>query len=140
MIGCSDPSIRLVGRWYRIGEKAVASAPGSHFYFAFQGRHATMHFATNLMLAPYPHLWICVDGGPMVETQLDQKLSVHTKEEGNHVVEVIFKSAIEMAHRWYQPLAGKVEFLGYEADKPGKLPPMDKKTIEFVGDSITEGV
>lgn len=140
MIGCSDPSIRLIGRWYRIGEKAVATAPGSHFYFAFQGRHAVMHFLTNLMLTPYPHLWIRVDGGSMVEAQLDQKLGVYAHEEGNHVVEVVFKSAIEQSSRWYSPLSGKVEFLGYEADAPGVLPPMEKKTIEFVGDSITEGV
>lgn len=140
MINCLDSSVRLIGRWFRIGGKAVASAPGSRFQVAFRGNHAVLHFMTNLMLKPYPHLWIRVDGGAMVEAQLDEKLGIYAKDPGEHVVEVIFKSAIEMAHRWYQPLAGKVEFLGYDAEAPGQLPAMTKKTIEFVGDSITEGV
>ena len=45
-----------------------------------------------------------------------------------------------MQHRWYQPLIGKISFCGFEAEKEGTLPMDFRKTIEFIGDSITEGV
>ena len=140
MINCLDPSIRFIGRWYVIDRLAVATAPGSHFQFAFKGRQAVMHFQTDLLLKPFPHLWISVDGGAMVEAQLDKKLRIQAANDGNHVVEVIFKSAIEQSGRWFYPMTGRIDFRGYEADAPGQLPPAVKKTIEFVGDSITEGV
>ena len=72
---------------------------------------------------------------------MDKHLRVWAKDSGNHIVRVLFKSANEMAHRWHQPFGGGVEFLGYDAEAPGILPERrDRKTIEFVGDSITEGI
>jgi len=140
MIGCTHPSVRPIGRWFRIEEKIVATAAGSRFHLAFRGKMVVLHFLTTFMSSPHPHLWIRVDGGAATEVPVDEKLRICVETDGNHIVEVIHKSAIEMAHRWYQPLDGRVEFLGYEADAPGELPPLSKKTIEFVGDSITEGV
>lgn len=140
MIGCSDPSIRLVGRWVRIGEKAVATAPGSFFELAFRGSEVELHFNTLWMTKPHPHLWISMDDGPRFEVPIDSHIRIQAKNSGNHIVEVILKSSIEMAHRWYPPLDGRVEFYGYDADTPGDLPQDNRKTIEFVGDSITEGV
>jgi len=140
MIGCLDPSVRLVGRWFRIGEKAVATAPGSYFEIAFLGYEVELHFNTARMTTPPSHLWIAVDNGPRVEVPIDAHIRIQTRTPGNHVLEVILKSSVENAHRWYQPLEGRVEFLGYDADMPGELPADERKTIEFVGDSITEGV
>jgi len=140
MIDCLDPSVRLMGRWFRINGKAVEAAPGSYFQIAFQGQDLVLHFKVDLLLQPRPHLWISVDGGDRVEVPLDKLLRVHTHTPGNHVVEVIHKSSIENAPRWFGPLVTRVELLGYEADAPGVLPEQNKKTIEFVGDSITEGV
>lgn len=140
MIGCSDSSIRLVGRWFRIGEKAVSTAPGSHFYVAFSGRELVLHFLTTWMTNPHPHLWINLDDGANFEVPVDDHLRIQANHPGNHVAHVVFKSAVEMAHRWHQPLDGRVEFLGYDGAAPGFLPAFQKKTIEFVGDSITEGV
>lgn len=140
MIGCSDPSIRLVGRWVRIGEKAVTTSPGSFLELAFYGSEVELHFNTMWMTMPHPHLWISMDNGPRFEVPVDSHIRIQARTCENHVVEVVFKSAIEMAHRWYQPLDGRVEFFGYNADMPGELPVDDRKTIEFVGDSITEGV
>ena len=139
MIDCLDPSVRLMGRWYRIRGKAVEAAPGTYFQIAFQGQDLVMHFKVDLLLQPRPHLWVSVDGGDRVEVPMDKMLRVHTHKPGNHVVEVIHKSSIENAPRWYG-LVTRVELLGYEADAPGVLPELNKKTVEFVGDSITEGV
>ena len=133
-------SVRLTGRWAACGGAAAATAPGAYLEAAFQGDIAVLHFDITYSAEPYPHVWISVDGGAFAEAPLDRYLRIRTPQSGNHVVQVIYKGAVEMHHRWRQPLVGKIAFLGLEADAPGSLPPDTRKTIEFVGDSITEGV
>ena len=45
-----------------------------------------------------------------------------------------------MLPRWHQPLMGAVSFVGYRADAPAALEKDGRRIIEFIGDSITEGV
>ena len=132
---------RFVGRWVVNENAAKTTAPGAYFDLAFSGQELIMHFETKWLLPPAPHLWVQVDDGARVEVPIDRHLRVWAKTPGNHTVRVIYKSANEMAHRWHEPFGGSVEFLGYDAEAPGKLPePQKRKTIEFVGDSITEGI
>lgn len=132
---------RFTGRWIVDIGCAKTTAPGAYFDLAFSGQELILHFETTWLLSPVPHLWIQVDDGARVEVPLAKHLRVWAKESGNHVVRVIFKSANEMAHRWHEPFGGAVEFLGYDADAAGVLPEYKKRrTIEFVGDSITEGI
>ncbi len=140
-----DSRIRYTGRWgkqlFKVGlSRIVTTATGSKITFAFTGRLAVMHFDMRFNQQPYGHLWVQVDGGSRVETILDTYLRVQAAEEGVHTVEVIYKGGVEMQHRWHHPLVGRVAFLGVEAEDLAELPPCNKKTIEFVGDSITEGV
>ncbi len=139
-IGVQDASVRFTGRW-EIGEKAATTtAPGGMIEAAFTGTAAVLHFDTAANAHPYPHIWISVDGGAKIESVIDHVLRVEAPEDGNHVVQVIYKSAVEEQHRWYTPLVGKIRFKGYEAEGNGVLPEDDRKIIEFIGDSITEGV
>ncbi len=134
-------SIRLTGRWDVTDPNyAVATPTGSYLEFAFEGRTALARFDTTTNRAPYLHLWIQVDGGPMCEAPIDYALRVCTRESGFHTVRIIYKGGMEESERWYPPLHGKVCFLGVQLEKPAPLPPDNRKTIEFVGDSITEGV
>lgn len=138
---CNDPSVRLTGRWSRDNSGlAIATATGSYFEFAFRGEMALMHFDMSYCTEPAPHLWVQVDGGPMIETAMAHHLRVRAQGTGNHVVRVIYKSGVEGFHRWYAPLDARVAFKGVEADAPGELPEDKRPIIEFVGDSITEGV
>lgn len=139
MIPYSDPSVRLTGRWAPCDNAATATATGSSFEVAFRGNYVILQFEMTWNAYPNPHLYISVDGGARIEVPLDRHLRIDTTD-GDHVVKVIFKSAMEMQHRWHLPLVAKVAFRGYEAQSAGILPPDDRKTIEFVGDSITEGV
>ena len=137
----AETATRFVGRWVVDTNAAKTTAPGAYFDLAFSGQELIMHFETKWLLSPFPHLWIQVDNGARVEVPLDKHLRVWAKDSGNHIVRVIFKGANEMAHRWHQPFGGGIEFLGYDAEAPGILPERrDRKTIEFVGDSITEGI
>lgn len=133
-------AVRFVGRWIVSPDGAKTTAPGAYFDLAFQGQELILHFETKWLLSPVPHLWISVDDGARIEVPLDRHLRVQANTDGNHVARVIFKSANEMAHRWHEPFGGGIEFLGYDASASGELPSVKKKTIEFVGDSITEGI
>jgi len=135
-----DPSVRLTGRFATCGKAAVATATGSAIEAAFSGKMAVLHFDISNCEYPYPHLWIQVDGGARIEAAIDKYLRIHTDGEGPHIVKVIFKSENECQPRWYQPLVAKLAFEGLDADSPAALPEDDRKTIEFVGDSITEGI
>lgn len=133
-------AIRLTGRWAVCGDAAAATAAGSYLEAAFQGDMAVLHFDITYSVDPYPHVWIGVDDGGVVEAPLDRYLRVRAQGPGPHMVRVIYKGAVEMHHRWRHPLVGKIAFQGLEADAPGRLEPDNRPAIEFVGDSITEGV
>lgn len=135
----NHPSVRLTGRWAPVGRAACATAPGSYFEIAFRGDSISLHFDQLWCQPPCPHLWLSVDGGPRFEVPLDWHLRIDV-EEGEHALCAIMKGAVEVQHRWYHPLVGKVSFLGYDAEDAAVLPEDSRKTIELVGDSITEGV
>ncbi len=133
-------SIRYTGRWSITESMAVTTAPGGMIEIGFKGKLVILHFDITTNQHPYPHLWVKVDNGAKIEVPLDRFIRIETEAEENHIVTVIFKGAVEMQHRWYPPLIGKVSFCGFEAEKEGTLPDDLRKTIEFIGDSITEGV
>ncbi len=138
--GVDDESVRYTGRWRHFKDKTVTTAPGGMIEIAYEGKMAVLHFDMQTNRHPYGHLWISVDEGARVEVPLDRYLRVCASEDGVHVVKIVYKGAPEIHHRWYGPLEGKVTFLGYEAEQNGVLPDDTRKTVEFIGDSITEGV
>lgn len=140
MFGTNSKAVRFTGRWNVTDKQAVTTAPGGVIEIAYYGCGAVLHFDVSTNTNPLPHLWIIVDDGAKTEVPLAQYLRVEANNVGNHIIKIIFKSAVEMQHRWHQPLIGKVSFCGFEADKEGILPEDNRKTIEFIGDSITEGV
>ncbi|MBP3359868.1 MAG: hypothetical protein J6N52_03370 [Clostridia bacterium] len=139
-IGVKSNAVRFNGRWKIDENCAVTTAPGSSFELAFGGRMAVMHFDMETNRHPYGHLWVSVDGGADIEVPMERYLRIKAADSGNHVARIIYKSSVEIHHRWYQPLEGKVSFKGFDADSEGTLPEDNRKTIEFIGDSITEGV
>lgn len=137
-----DENIAYTGRWADWDNAMTATATGSRFTLRFTGEMAVLHFNMNLLASPVPHLWIQVDGGAMVEAPIDRWLRVRAAGDGPHTVTVILKSMVENFPRWHQPLTNRVSFLGVDAEGLVALPRprKRKKTMEFVGDSITEGV
>lgn len=134
-------NIRFCGRWYiRKNANAVTTACGSVAEFGFYGHSAVLECNMDYMKPPYPHLWISVDGGARIETAVDRFLRIYAEEDGVHIVKIILKSSTEMQHRWFEPLEAKLEIIGIEAERMLELPHDTRKIIEFVGDSITEGI
>lgn len=134
-------SIRFTGRWDTTGDNAITTAPGGMIEVAYKGTAAVLKFDTGMNMQPYPHLWIQVDGGAKVEVPVDRVIRIEAPQDGVHIIKVIYKSAVEIQHRWYGPLIGKLNFEGVEVYGEGaELPEDNRKIIEFIGDSITEGV
>ncbi len=140
-ISYTHESIRLTGRWdMRDPHCAVATAAGSYLEFAFEGTMAVARFDVIANATPRLHLWIQLDGGVMVESPIDSHLRIKAPSDGFHICRIVYKGGSEQDRRWYLPLTGKVSFIGVQTDKPVPIPADDRRTIEFVGDSITEGV
>lgn len=132
--------IEFTGRWSEYEDSMCATTPGAYFRFAFKGDSAVLSFNTRWNAHPYGHVWIEVDGGCRTEASAEDYIRIEAKEYGVHCVTVTYKGNVEMHHRWHLPLVGKLAFKGFEADGIEKVAPDTRKTIEFVGDSITEGV
>lgn len=136
----SDSAIRLEGRWAKFDNKAVTTTTGSRIYVKFEGDMALLKFDLSDDTGEHAHIWISVDSGDMTESAVCNALRIKTAEYGVHTVCIIYKSQIESRNRWLLPLDQKLTFLGAELEKPVPIDADMRKTIEFVGDSITEGV
>lgn len=134
-------SVRLTGRWdITSDECAITTAPGSYIEIAFRGKLITLLFNIKDYIEPVPHIYVQLDGGAMTECLVDDYMRVMAADEGEHICKIIFMSAVEFYNRWEAPLQSKVAFVGYLADGASELREDTRRTIEFVGDSITEGV
>lgn len=145
LLSWNHPSIKVIGRWDRRNpERVVTTNPGGMIEIAYYGEMITLCFDIGDNKHPRPHLWLQVDNGVRIESALEPFLHVQFpgKDTGFHLLRVIFKSAVEEQNRWSEPLVGKVCFLGaiLEHQCAELLPERKQKVIEFVGDSITEGV
>lgn len=134
-------SIRLTGRWdVRDPACAIATTTGAYIEAAFEGDMILFRFDVVANASPRLHLWIQLDDGDLFETPIDSHIRVCAKTNGHHVCRVIYKGGSEKDRRWYAPLTGKVTFLGVQTETPVPIAPDERPIIEFVGDSITEGV
>ncbi len=141
IFNASHPSVRLTGRWDTSREGiAETTNSGSYIDLAFEGNMAVLLFDTYENSVPALHLWISVDGGARMEVPIDNYLRISSPNDGKHTVRIIYKGGTEVASRWFAPLHGKVTFLGFVADGAVEMPEDTRRVIEFVGDSITEGV
>lgn len=139
-LDCTSSSIRFTGRFAHLGNTMTATANGSSVEIAFKGEEMLLNFELGGRRQPYPHLWISVDSGAWIEAPLDWYLRIKAASGGEHIAKIVMKSSIEAQERWYAPLSSKVSFVGAEVEEAGKLPEDNRRTIELVGDSITEGV
>lgn len=135
----NNDKIRYTGRWNINEESATSTANGNYFEFKYKGDCAVLGFDISYLRTPYPHIYVCVDEGSFIEVSLERYIRL-SAPFGEHIVKVILKSSVESQHRWYHPLEAKVSLLDIEADEFLDLSPDKRPVIEFIGDSITEGI
>ena len=139
LITSNDPLIRYTGRWNVTDTEAVSTANGSYLEFAFTGETAVAEFDITDCRTPFPHVYFSVDHGARIEVPLDKFIRI-SADEGEHHVQIILKGSVESQRRWVAPIESKTVLRTIEADAFLPLAPDSRKTIEFLGDSITEGI
>ena len=75
----------------------------------------------------------------MITVPIDRYIRI-TSHVGDHTVKIILKGSAEFHNRWYEPIEAKVGILEIEAERFMELNPDNRPVIEFIGDSITEGI
>jgi len=139
IIKSNSKKIHYTGRWNITETSATSTANGNYFEFMYKGECAVIGFDMTFAVAPFPHIYISVDGGASIEVSLDRFIRI-SANDGEHKVCVIMKSSVELHNRWFYPIQSKVSLLDIEADDFLDLPEDTRRTIEFIGDSITEGI
>jgi lysophospholipase L1-like esterase len=145
LVPAGSTKIRFEGRWHRQSPDgaAVTVNTGSLFRLRFTGESCRLQFDTRRDVTPGPHLWMRLDNDEWREISVIPEVDLTARGTDPHTLQVIFKGADERQSRWDPPLEAHVTFVGLRLAPGGRLldPPDEPSlSIEFLGDSITEGV
>ena len=148
LVRADDSRFQYWGRWdlRNAGSTgAVTVNTGSTLLIKFEGTNLRLHFTTSQYTQQFPTLWLQIDGGEWKVTTPTDELNL-TKTpliKGTHIARIVVKGFREWENRWDKPLVSSIVFRGVTPDEGGQLfapPDRPAKLIEYLGDSITEGV
>ena len=144
------------GRWdLRVAGRAVTVSSGSYVRACFSGAGLAASFDLSLNQrhctctpeGSFPTIAWQIDGGEWQEVEVAPTVTLaRGLAKGTHTVMLMVRGLDEHQSRWTPPLVASVTFTGFVPGEGGKLEkalPQWKKpalSIEFLGDSITEGV
>ena len=144
----ADSHIQYWGRWNMrdaAANGAITVNTGSTILANFRATGATLHFATAHYPLQLPTLWLQLDDQEwrVANPAEDLELSREALPDREHSLRVVVKGFREWESRWDPPLANSIVFRGISLPPGGALlepPSRPKLLIEYLGDSITEGV
>ena len=147
-IRADDTRLQYWGRWDQRNAATTGTVTvntGSTIITRFQGTQITLHFTTTQYSHQFPSFWLQVDEGEwrVVRPAEELRISPTALPAGSHTVRLVVKGFREWENRWDTPLVGSVVFRGVTPDAGTQLLPAPErpaKLVEFLGDSITEGV
>ncbi len=143
-VGGVQELVHYYGRWDVRTDRAITVNSGSHLAATFTGTAITARFDVSVNLtSDMPTLAWQIDQGEWKEADLAATVSLGTGlASGMHTVMLMARSMDENQSRWTPPLISSTTFLGFTvtggAVQSSARPVRFK--IEFLGDSITEGV
>lgn len=141
-----DANLQFSGRWDRREPgRAVTVNGGSYVVARFDGRSIAARFDMSRNQPPLPTIaWRIDDGIEWRESEIAASVELaRDLKPGPHTLVLMARGFDEHQPRWAEPLTASLTFLGFDFPTGGKLlePPAEPKLkIEFLGDSITEGV
>lgn len=148
-IPAGDARIRTMGRWDLKPEAATTVNSGTGILFRFRG--TTLMGLFQPTTAP-SQVYVTIDGGEKVMHTVDKAeidFAPGGLAAGDHIVELETKDVSQNVNRWTPPLAAALVFAGFDlgageplAPEPalvGRWSPTALR-MEFIGDSITQGV
>ena len=141
--GAETELIHYYGRWNRLTDRAITVNTGSHVVATFTGTALNARFDVSLIQAPNPTLAFRIDSGDWQEAEVAATLPLGSGlSSATHQVTLMVRGFNEFQSRWNPPLTSSITFLGLDvtggALQPSARPVRPK--IEFLGDSITEGL
>lgn len=135
---------QLYGRWdTRTAGKAITVNSGSHVTARFSGTGISAKFDISGNTGAIPTVSIRIDQGELVEKEIAATLQLASGlAAGEHELTLFVRGMNENDSRWAPPLVASTTFLGLTVDGGNlvKTPRPMRLKIEFLGDSITEGV
>lgn len=141
----NDWHLRFEGRWSQTTRAATTVNSGSRMFLRFTGERVQGLFDTSTITNP-PRIYVRIDGGPAADYFVDRPIIDFTPRalgSGPHLLELDVRDVDERANRWTPPLNSGVILTGLEIGRGGSLlppPRLPSRTMEFLGDSITQGV
>ncbi|MEI7437081.1 MAG: GDSL-type esterase/lipase family protein [bacterium] len=141
-------SVVFSGRWdLRSPARAITVNSGSYLQARFSGASINAIFDLSLNKAPLPTIAWRIDEGDWQESEIAETVRLAGGlQRGSHTLWLMVRGIDEHQNRWTAPLIGSVTLIGLKLPEGGKMlkpPGLWKKPplkIEFLGDSITEGV
>lgn len=135
---------QFYGRWDLSHQgKAITVNSGSHVTASFNGTGISAKFDTSGNTGVPPTVSFRIDDGDLVEKEIAPTLELAKGlTSGEHRLLLFVRGMSELDQRWTPPLVSSTVFLGFNVENGALVPkPRPKRTrIEFLGDSITEGV
>jgi lysophospholipase L1-like esterase len=141
-----DAKIQFFGRWdRRQSDRAITVNGGSYVVARFEGQSIGARFDLSRNKPPVPTIaWRIDDDIQWREAEIAASMELEKDlKPGGHRIQLVIRGLDEHQPRWSEPLTASVTFLGFDLPNDGKLldaPAEPKLKIEFLGDSITEGV
>jgi lysophospholipase L1-like esterase len=140
--------LRFFGRWdLRTAGRAVTVNSGSYVLVHFSGAGLVACFDVTVNQPPLPTLTWRIDDGAWQEAEVAPTVTLADGlAKGKHTVMLMARGMDEHQSRWKAPLTASLTFTGFTLPKGGRFEKALKAwdhpalTMEFLGDSITEGV
>lgn len=135
---------QFYGRWdLTHPDKAVTVNSGSHVTASFNGTGISAGFDTSGNTGNIPTVSFKIDDGALVEREIAPTLELAAGlPAALHTVTLFVRGMNETEARWTPPLVASTTFLGLTV-AGGNIVPTPRPVrlkLEFLGDSITEGV
>ena len=132
------------GRWdLTRPSKAITVNSGSHVTASFNGTGISAKFDTSGNTGNIPTVTIKIDNADFVEKEISATLELASGlPAGMHEVTLYVRGMNEKDARWTPPLVASTVFLGFSVSGGSivQTPRPKRLKMEFLGDSITEGV
>src|SRR4051794_29731833 len=140
-VAATNPDIRYEGHWDLSGPRATTVNSGSRIALRFTGDRLVGLFDVSTITNP-PQIYVRIDGGRRALYWVDRPSITLAAGLGGgvHTADIAVKDVDERANRWVPPLQSGLIVTGFRLDTLRRAPRDPGPRMEFLGDSITQGV
>jgi hypothetical protein len=141
--GGAVATVQFYGRWDFTGGKAITVYSGSHVTARFMGTGVSARLDLSHSQNPVTTVTWQIDGGEWKEGDVKATMQLATGlPAGMHDVVFMARGMEELQNRWNPPVIAALSFTAFDVEGGALVPTArpNRLKIEFVGDSLTEGV